>query len=624
MRRAIRALGRLERPALSGKLIPLLAHSRPAVRLVAAQAVAQAAQGFRGDSSLEKRGAAWPAITAALGDRAAEESEPFVLGMVALSLGRLPYLSPEEILAAREHLVALSLRVKENPEVLLDVSRGMEMLTRATGGRVPLEAAFVGRLRELARASALDTRVRRHALGALVAARVADDSSLAQALASADPELRRLGLSGLDIASARAIWVSPLLTALGDSVPQVRLEALGAWARVVRESGCSRMRLAAWDAAPSVALLALDLLGSCAVDSLAIPALLQASRPVPGVTWHRAAHALVSLARLAPALARPLLSRAMAHPVWQMRAYAARAAAVLKDTTALELLAADSSDNVREAAVTGLHGIAGHREDSLYRAQLARRDYQLVLTAAGALAGSPEREPAAGAVLSALDRISAERKETSRDPRVALLVRLRELGAAALAPRLVPYLGDFDAVVADSVAAILTGWTGRAVPASARPLEAVRVTPAEVEALRGKRLRFTMASGSAFEVELLVDQAPVTVVRVAVLAGRGYYDGLSFHRVVANFVIQGGSPGANEFAGDSLFLRDELGPVSHERGTLGISTRGRDTGDGQLFINLVDNPRLDYEYTAWARVVEGMAAVQAILEGDVIRRVEIR
>ena len=88
--------------------------------------------------------------------------------------------------------------------------------------------------------------------------------------------------------------------------------------------GCVRMRQAAWDPAPHVALLALDLLASCAVDPLAAAALIQASRPAPGATWHRAAHALVSLARLAPAAARPLLSPAMAHPVWQVRAYAAR------------------------------------------------------------------------------------------------------------------------------------------------------------------------------------------------------------------------------------------------------------------------------------------------------------
>ena len=93
--------------------------------------------------------------------------------------------------------------------------------------------------------------------------------------------------------------------------------------------------------------------------------------------------------------------------------------------------------------------------------------------------------------------------------------------------------------------------------------------------------------------------------------------------MVPNFVIQGGSPGANEYMGNGPFMPDELTRISHERGTLGISTRGRDTGDAQLFVNLVGNPRLDYDYTVWGRVVSGMAVVDAVLEGDVIRRVEI-
>jgi cyclophilin family peptidyl-prolyl cis-trans isomerase len=132
-----------------------------------------------------------------------------------------------------------------------------------------------------------------------------------------------------------------------------------------------------------------------------------------------------------------------------------------------------------------------------------------------------------------------------------------------------------------------------------------------------------MAAGGAFDVELLVDEAPLTVVRVTDLARRGYYNGLTFHRVVPNFVIQGGSPGANEYMGDGPYMPDELSALSHERGTLGISTRGRDTGDAQLFVNLVGNPRLDYEYTVWGRVVSGMEVVDAVLEGAVIRRVEL-
>ena len=63
---------------------------------------------------------------------------------------------------------------------------------------------------------------------------------------------------------------------------------------------------------------------------------------------------------------------------------------------------------------------------------------------------------------------------------------------------------------------------------------------------------------------------------------------------------------------------------SHVRGTVGISTRGRDTGDGQIFVNLVDNPRLDHEYTIIARVVEGMDVVDGVLEGAVMEEVIIQ
>ena len=75
--------------------------------------------------------------------------------------------------------------------------------------------------------------------------------------------------------------------------------------------------------------------------------------------------------------------------------------------------------------------------------------------------------------------------------------------------------------------------------------------------------------------------------RFARLAGSGYYNGLTIHRIVPNFVIQGGSPGANEYVGDGAFMRDEVGPLSHARGTLGISTRGRDTGGVGLGLAIV-------------------------------------
>ena len=144
--------------------------------------------------------------------------------------------------------------------------------------------------------------------------------------------------------------------------------------------------------------------------------------------------------------------------------------------------------------------------------------------------------------------------------------------------------------------------------------------------LANARVRVTMApesGGGSFEMRLFVDEAPATISRFVTLARRGYYNGLTFHRVATNFVIQGGSPGANEYVGNERFMRDELGLRSHERGTFGISTRGRDTGDAQIFVNLIDNWRLDHDYTVFGEIVRGMDVVDAVLEGDVIARVEI-
>jgi cyclophilin family peptidyl-prolyl cis-trans isomerase len=157
---------------------------------------------------------------------------------------------------------------------------------------------------------------------------------------------------------------------------------------------------------------------------------------------------------------------------------------------------------------------------------------------------------------------------------------------------------------------------------------AQRVTPpprrlVPAASASAQRMRITMARGGSFDLRLFPDEAPATVARVVTLARKGYYNGLTFHRVVPNFVLQGGSPGANEYVGDGPFMRDELGLRTHARGTLGISTRGRDTGDAQLFINLVDNPRLDHNFTVFAEITAGMDVVDAVLEGDVIDRIDV-
>ena len=153
-----------------------------------------------------------------------------------------------------------------------------------------------------------------------------------------------------------------------------------------------------------------------------------------------------------------------------MRRYAARAAAVLEDAATLGRLASDSYPNVCEAAISGLSKLKGHAADSFYLAALDSLDYQVVRTAAHALAGSPSRTEAAAALLKTLARITGDRRDTSRDPRLAILAALRDLGSMDSAAALEPYLRDFDPRIAAEAASILSAWTGERRVPSRRPL----------------------------------------------------------------------------------------------------------------------------------------------------------
>ena len=373
---------------------------------------------------------------------------------------------------------------------------------------------------------------------------------------------------------------------------KVRYRALTA-----QRSDCAALRGALADSLWPVRFRAMALLGpGCAADDGIAGTLRRWIDEVPaatprrargGVSWHAAAHGIVALARMRPAEARARLPKLVRHRQWQLRMYAARAAALVSDTASLRSFARDRDGNVREAAISGLSKLTGHADDALYLAALKGRDAPAVRAAAIALNGSP-RPDAKEAAIAAFDRWAAHSNASERDVRLALL---EAAGRPASDDRPPP--------------------TRVELPASAVAL----ALGADV------RLRVTMApasGGGSFVVRLRGDAAPITASRVLSLAEQRYYDGSGWHRVEHDFVIQGGGPGANEYVGHQRFFRDELATIPHSRGTIGMSTRGHDTGDGQWFVNLRDNPRLVRDYTVFAEVVEGMDVVDGILEGDVI------
>ena len=135
--------------------------------------------------------------------------------------------------------------------------------------------------------------------------------------------------------------------------------------------------------------------------------------------WHRAAHAIVALAAASPERGAASLRPVAGSSIWQLRMYAARAAAILKDRVTLELLARDGDDNVKEAAIEGLAAVAGHSADAVYVEALATGRYQVLRAAAAALAGTsaPDAVPA---LQAALIRLGREGHDNSRDARTAI------------------------------------------------------------------------------------------------------------------------------------------------------------------------------------------------------------
>ena len=126
------------------------------------------------------------------------------------------------------------------------------------------------------------------------------------------------------------------------------------------------------------------------------------------------------------------------------------------------------------------------------------------------------------------------------------------------------------------------------------------------------------------QVELKPEQAPLTVANFVNLARRGFYDGLNFHRVIDDFMVQGGCPQGTGTGGPGYKFEDEArNGLTHERGVLSMANAGPNTNGSQFFITHVATPWLDGKHTVFGKVVEGMEAVDAVRQGDKIKSVTI-
>ncbi|MGH7695510.1 MAG: HEAT repeat domain-containing protein, partial [Gemmatimonadaceae bacterium] len=480
---AIRAVGRLQRPALVDSIAPFLSHSDAVVRMEAANAIAQSVQ--PGTDT-----AAVALSRTLLLDRLTAASADADRGVVARSLGRLPH----ESAAVAQDVAERIARAVVQGEPPGSCERGVRPATLPSGLSASLLfGAMHGIYSAGRRARALSCGATSLALGALgfnapgdsavwvrelamlalQSANRANAATLTTAATDADPRVRRLAMRiPRELPTATAVTL--VSGGIDDTAATVRIDAVRALVALRAPQSCGLALRALRDPAPHVRTEAIDATAVACDSVLAAPLLDTLVWRLPKDTidvangsWHAPARALVALARVAPLRAKPQFPRFAQHPVWQVRAALAAAARATGDTAQLVRLLRDPDSNVREETITLLAQLGPVLREQGIKSGLADSAHQVVLAAA--TAAKDVQTVDVKTFTGALDRLTARGQETSRDPRRELLERIAERGSVADTSALAPYLADFDVLIARRSAEIISRWTGRQIAATPRP-----------------------------------------------------------------------------------------------------------------------------------------------------------
>jgi cyclophilin family peptidyl-prolyl cis-trans isomerase len=391
--------------------------------------------------------------------------------------------------------------------------------------------------------------------------------------------------------------VQPLLRVISDSAadPQVRLEAVTAIGSLHQQE-----------------------VGDTLLDVLADPS--------PSI---RAA-ALRSLAAFDREVFVTALSGLDPDPHWNVRAALATALGTLPPENALprlQAMLADTDQRVIPFALAALVKMKAPTAPALLVERLKSED---PVVRAAAAEGLGELKPANGA--AALEEAYRfGQRDGAYGARAAALAAIAKYPAATAAPVLRSAFADKDWAVRVRAVMLLK----QIDPAAAAGADAqIRPAPTTLAPDAYATIRignppvstqvFLETDRGTIQIELAVLDAPLTVENFVKLAQKGFFNGLSVHRVVPNFVMQDGDPRGDGEGGPGFSIRDELNERPYLRGAVGMALDPwPDTGGSQYFITHSPQPHLDGKYTVFGRVIAGMDVVDKIQQWDVIRQVRV-
>jgi cyclophilin family peptidyl-prolyl cis-trans isomerase/HEAT repeat protein len=374
---------------------------------------------------------------------------------------------------------------------------------------------------------------------------------------------------------------------------------------------------------PTLRLEAATALGAL-VTAQSVELLLDlVSHAVPGI---RAA-ALQALARVDPETFLTALASLDADRDWTVRVAVANALGTLPSAQSLPRLTVMLQDPDQRVIPAVLGALTSSRAAGVEKILLDRLTAQDLAVRAAAANGLADLKVAA----AVQPLTQAYRRATSEDSytaRAAALGALSRLDPAAARPVLAEALEDRDWAVRVRAAALLREQTLADQGESARPAVVGRsvADPAwqTIIAPPFSPHAFIATDKGTIELELAVIDAPLTTANFIALARKGFFRNIPIHRLVPDFVVQGGDPRGDGEGGPGFTIRDELNQLPYLRGTVGMALDWEDTGGSQFFITHSPQPHLDARYTVFGRVVAGMDIVDQLVQWDVIRSVRIR
>jgi cyclophilin family peptidyl-prolyl cis-trans isomerase/HEAT repeat protein len=516
--------------------------------------------------------AARRAAAAALAGAAADAS-PAVRRAVVEALGKVSGPGDEKLLLA----------AADDGDAGVRGEAALALFRRRLLGRAPdYSSATVGALVRLAGDAEPEVRWRAaYALSKWPEPRAL--SALESLQADSDVRARLFAVRALG-----RIGAAPDPARLADRAVYVRAEAVAAFSAAKAWSSLPDSVFT--DASAHVRAAAADAAGASG-DAKRFAPLLEKLAAGPGTS--APGRALLALARLRAPGAEEVLAKALKDPRWWLRARAYEASALLPD--AEEILKAGVSDPDPRVSSQALETLAA----STTPATTTILDRVL-------------RDPKAELELrgTAIEA-AAERK----DP--ALVDALIAAMAFATGPGSGETRGDIrDAL---NAAAKEHPETAARIAAALKPFPAFADKPRVFAPLKSApSVRVTTERG-AFVIRLAgAEDAGNHVAAFARSVSGHFYDGLTWHRVVTAFVVQGGDPRGSGWGDAGWRLADEINRLPFDRGTVGMPKAGKDTGGCQLFISLVPTPHLDGRYTAFGKVVSGMDVVDRLEPGDKI------